>query len=104
MDRNAKRQLGVPVADPVTSKVEAVPEMEVVEETKVEEVVITGSVTAEKLNVREEPVVDPNNILGTIDKGVEVIIDVEESTDDFYKVCTAKGLEGFCMKQYIQVD
>lgn len=99
MNRNAKRQLGVPVADPV--------EPEVKEETVVEpepEVVVTGRTTAEKLNVREEPVVDPENILGVVDKGTEVIIDIEESTDDFYKVCTVKGLEGFCMKQHIQVD
>lgn len=65
---------------------------------------VLGIVEAADLNVRETPVVNPKNILGTIKKGEEVEIDMEESTDDFYKVYTAKGLEGFCMKQFIQVE
>lgn len=63
-----------------------------------------GIVEVIELNVRETPVKDPKNILGTIKKDEEVEIDMEESTDDFYKVYTAKGLEGFCMKQYIRVE
>lgn len=65
---------------------------------------VTGVVDADMLNVREAPVMNPKNILGTIKKGEEVEIDTEESTDDFYKVYTAKGLEGFCMKQFIRVE
>lgn len=96
MELEAKRQLGVPVADPV--------EPEVKEEPVVEPESVTGHVVADILNVREEPTVDPENILGTERKGAEVIVYTNESVGDFYKVCTAKGLEGFCMKQYIQVD
>lgn len=103
MNRNAKRQLGVPVADPVEPEVKEETVVEPEPETPEPEVV-TGRTTADKLNVREEPEVDPENILGTIDKGTEVMIYVNESVGDFYKVCTAKGLEGFCMKQFIQVD
>lgn len=99
MNLEAKRQLGVPVADPVEETV-VEPEVEVVAEPEV----VTGRVIATNLNVREEPVVDPDNVLGTIKAGAEVMIYENESVGDFYKVCTEKGLEGFCMKQFIQVD
>lgn len=65
---------------------------------------VLGVVEANELNVRETPVVDATNILGTVKKGVEVEIEMDESTDDFYKVYTATGLEGFCMKQFIRVE
>ena len=99
MNLEAKRQLGVPVDDPVEPQVEET----VVEPEVVEPEVMTGHATT-SLNVREEPVVDPDNILGVIKTGAEVMIYENESVGDFYKVCTEKGLEGFCMKQFIQVE
>lgn len=65
---------------------------------------VLGKVDTTELNVRETPVVDATNILGTVKKGIEVEIEMDESTDDFYKVYTATGLEGFCMKQFIRVE
>lgn len=56
----------------------------------------------ENLNVREAPNPDAT-VVKIIDKDSEVMIDESESTDDFYKVCTASGVEGFCMKQFIAV-
>ena len=54
-----------------------------------------------KLNVRENPNTD-SNILAVINEGDEVTIDVDASiTEDFYKITTATGLEGYCMKSYI---
>jgi hypothetical protein len=38
-----------------------------------------------------------------IEQGAEVAINKEESTAEFYKVCTASGVEGFCMKKFITV-
>lgn len=55
-----------------------------------------------KLNVREAANVD-SNILCVIDKAAEVVIDLENSTEDFYKVCTSSGVEGYCMKKFIEV-
>lgn len=53
-----------------------------------------------KLNLRVEP--DANaNIIKILDKGAEVLIYTEESTADFYKVCTESGLEGYCMKKFV---
>ena len=31
----------------------------------------------------------------------KVMVDMKGSTDEFYKVCTASGAEGFCMRKYI---
>lgn len=55
-----------------------------------------------KLNVRETPSMY-GTIVCTIDEKTEVIIDEKESTEDYYKVCLASGIEGFCMKQFIEL-
>lgn len=55
-----------------------------------------------KLNVRKAPAADAA-IICTIPRETEVVISEEESTEEFYKVYTASGIEGFCMKQYISI-
>jgi uncharacterized protein YgiM (DUF1202 family) len=54
-----------------------------------------------KLNVRKEPDLNAA-ILFTIDKDVEVEIDLESSTAEWYKVIV-NNQEGFCMKKYISL-
>lgn len=52
------------------------------------------------LNIRVEA--DPDaHIVAVIPALTEVLIDSDASTNDFYKVCTAAGIEGFCMRKYI---
>lgn len=82
---------------------EAAP-VEVTEEIVTEPEKIMGVVTeCVKLNVRAAA--DTNaDILCEILLGSEVVIDETESTDDFYKVCTETGVEGFCMKRYINTN
>ncbi len=60
-------------------------------------------VDCNNLRVREQPDGDAD-VLGTIPANSEVLIDESDSTSDFYKVCAASGLEGFCMKKYIAVQ
>lgn len=61
-----------------------------------------GVVLCGKLIVRNHP--DPKaDIVSIIDKDSEVMIDDNESNEEFYSVCTATGVEGFCMKQFIAV-
>ena len=57
-----------------------------------------------KLNVRKEPYKDAE-ILCVIDKGEEVVFDTEEEAtyEYFYKIVTAKGVKGYCMKQFINI-
>lgn len=70
--------------------------------------VVTGAVVnCEKLNIREEPSLFAD-VLCVINKGEEVEIIEEYSTDDFYAVIFGKNktvsVEGFCMKKYIKIN
>lgn len=53
------------------------------------------------LNVRKAPKTNAV-VICTINCHAEVEIDELESTDDFYKICTASGIEGYCMKKFIR--
>ena len=93
-------------AETVVEDVEQEPKIEEVkaEEPKAEESEsIVGIVTdCLKLNVREQPN-STAAILGVITASTDLIIIEEESTKDFYKICTSAGLEGYCMKKFITI-
>ena len=63
----------------------------------------TGVVTdCVKLNIRKRPSSDAA-ILTEIPVGTKVQIFDKESTKDFHHVCTATGIDGFCMKKFIKI-
>lgn len=65
---------------------------------------VIGEVSGcKKLNIRKEPDGEAQ-VLDVVSSGSEVMIDESESTDEFYKIYTESGTEGFCMKQYITVQ
>lgn len=93
-----------PIIDPVV-EAEAEQAQEIVEESqKVEEAVQTvGFVdNCEHLRVRKESNVDSEELC-IINKLSEVVIDLDNSTDYFYKVTTSEGVEGYCMKKFITI-
>lgn len=53
-----------------------------------------------KLNIRKAPS-KLADVVAEVLVDTEVMIDTENSTDEWYCVCTSSGIEGFCMKQYI---
>lgn len=55
-----------------------------------------------KLNVRTEPGI-VSDIICVIDKGTQVLVIPEESTEEWYKVDIG-GQEGFCMKKYMTTN
>ena len=64
---------------------------------------VSGVVSGcEKLNMREDSNKE-SKIITVLTKDAEVKVNLTESTEDFYKVCTASGLEGYCMKKFIVV-
>ncbi len=74
------------------------------EESQNSEDVKIGFVTnCKKLNIREEPRIDAA-IVCEVDYQTELTIDENESTEEFYKVFTAAGIEGFCMKNFITIQ
>ena len=55
------------------------------------------------LNVRKEPSIE-SEILCEISWSTELMVYEDESTDEFYKICTASGIEGYCMKKFISIN
>lgn len=91
------------VSEPVVEQVvESV--IESVEEVKVPEVEPTIGIVTDcvRLNVREDAESNAP-IVGTINAQTELVIDMAESTNDFYKVITSAGIEGYCMKRFITI-
>lgn len=69
----------------------------------VEPVVIGTVVDCAKLNVRRAPSMKAT-VVCTIPSDAEVTIDEGKSTAEWYSVCTAAGVNGFCMKKYIAIS
>lgn len=55
-----------------------------------------------RLNVRSEATKD-SDIVCTIDEGTEVMVDLDESTVDWYKVYLANFIEGYCLAEFISI-
>lgn len=87
-------------------KTEEATELVVEPEEKTEEAVeaepvVIGKVTdCIKLNVRRGAVITAD-VREVIEEGAIVEINEKRSTDDWYRVRTESGTEGFCMKEYI---
>lgn len=64
---------------------------------------VFGVVIAELLNVRENPSRDAV-ALEVIKKGDKIGVNVNESTDEWYKVSTDRTIVGYCMKKFIAID
>ena len=95
-------QVETPVETPVNETPTETPiETDPVEQPA-EPKTVEGVVDCEKLNVRSDATVDSEPV-GIINKGTKVFIYEDESIDEFYKVCTATGLEGYCMKKFISI-
>ena len=68
-----------------------------------EEIKIGFVSNCKKLNVREKPTVEAPVVCEIVCR-TELMVDEKESTEEFYKVCTAAGIEGFCMKKFIAIQ
>lgn len=86
-------------------EVEAIPEIDIVNET-VETVCVPETVTGvvvdcTNLNVRVAPqaIADVACVIGA---ATEVEINVAKSTDEWFHVCTAAGVEGYCMRKFVK--
>lgn len=56
-----------------------------------------------KLHLRKGPSKESASLC-VLNENTEVTVNFEESTtEDFYKVCTAAGIEGYCMKKFISI-
>lgn len=62
--------------------------------------IVTGCA---KINVRATPELNANkdNVICEIEKGTKLKVDDTDSTDEWFKVYLENGIEGFCMKKFI---
>ena len=72
------------------------------EPTKDEPKTIIGNVTAKRLNIREKPDIG-SSILCVAEANSELMIEGDAS-DEWFKVCTVLGVEGYCMKKFVDIN
>ena len=96
----------VPSFEPaiVSSAIYSTPEVKMVVET-VDTVPLPKTVegvvaNCAKLNVRAEPDAYAD-VVYVLDVMSEIAIDVSKSTNEWFKVCTASGVEGYCMRKFV---
>lgn len=71
---------------------------------KVEPKAVTGVVAnCSKLNVRSKPAVDAE-VVTILDIKSEVKIDMARSNSEWFKITTAAGVEGYCMRKFVVVN
>lgn len=87
-----------PVLEESVESIEEITETEMSESSKVYGVVTDCL----RLNIRMKP--DKEAEVATIVTCLdEIEVDLDASTDEWYAVCTAAGIEGFCMKKFIAI-
>lgn len=97
---NEIEETTVEVTKEVTEQEVIVPSIE----NNVENNEVIGKISGfEKLYVRKEASKDSEPVGIVTDKD-DLSIDVAHSTDDFYKVITSNGLEGYCVKEFVKID
>lgn len=84
-------------ATPVASALELVDETVETVSVDIVEGVVVGCA---RLNVRAEPDIDAE-IVSVLNAQSEMQINVSKSTDEWFHVCTASGIEGYCMRKYV---
>lgn len=77
---------------------------EIVEEdTSASETIIGIIDNCIKLRVREEASIN-SEVIAELEAGKIVLINKEDSTDEFYSVYTEAGIKGFCMKKFVKIN
>lgn len=99
-----KPMMPEPEVAPVNTSPEVKIEVELVQET-VDTVSLPKTVTGvvvncAKLNVREEPDAHAD-VICVLDVMSEIMIDVNKSDNEWLKVHTAAGVEGYCMRKFV---
>lgn len=93
----AEKSVTQEVVDTVVKTVEAEP----VDTAPIVQTPLYGVVSGcNALNIRKEP--EPNAEVLCVEAIKSIlVVDLDNSTDEWYSVCTKDGIEGFCMKQYV---
>lgn len=100
-------EVETPVVETVDTveTVAAAPEKEVSVEEETNSGAVAKGVVANcaKLNVRVKPSVK-TDVVCVLDAKTEVTIDVDKSNDEWLKVRTAAGADGYCMRKFVDAN
>ena len=78
------------------------PEVEAEVEPEIVETVEGSVIDCARLNIRSAP--DKNaDVLCVVRFGTILLVDAILVTKEWYKVCTESGIEGYCMKKYVDI-
>lgn len=69
-------------------------------EIKITEPVYGTVCGCESLNIRKVP---NGEILGTVTVGTKLMIETD-SNDDWCHIYTSEGIEGFCMRKFVNIE
>lgn len=73
-------------------------------EVKMEPKIVKGTVAGcSKLNVRAKPSTEAD-IVCVLDAKSEITINVDKSTDEWFCICTAAGVKGYCMRKFVDAN
>ena len=59
-------------------------------------------VDCNRLNIRTKPSINSQPV-GNVTVNSEVTINLNQSNNEWFKVITKDGVEGFCMKKYVKI-
>lgn len=62
---------------------------------------LLGMVVYDRIKVYEQPS-EFSEVICEIKKDTVLLIDEEQSTKDFYSICTETGIVGFCMNKFVE--
>ena len=101
---NANKYDNKPKTEEMTEPVEPIVEVKMVEET-VNTVPIPKTINGvvancTKLNIRKGPSTNAE-ILGIVNVDSEMEIDMNKSNDKWFYVSTAVGIDGYCMRDFV---
>ena len=97
-----------PIVEPAVTATPVVPVEPVMAEETVETVTLPKMVhgvvaNCSKLNVRENATMS-SNIVCVLDAATEIEVNVARSTGDWLYICTAAGIEGYCMRKFVNAN
>lgn len=64
---------------------------------------VRGVVSCDRLNLRKNPFEKFGNVIETLARGTELVIEPSTLNDEWCKVYTSVGVSGYCKREFISV-
>lgn len=64
---------------------------------------VHGVVSCDRLNLRKDPFEKFGNVIETLTRGTELVVEPSTLNDEWCKVYTSVGVSGYCKREFISV-